>query len=165
MRAISLKDNAEVNYADSNTLLYFTTRYGGAAPRRCCPAYKSPNAASICPDPHTPPPCACMVVLSSTSISRLRRPRSSGLITLRFSAPMPWAIAWPVALPVDADSEALPSVLTGRRCRTLGAGKLFFLSTASTVRWKRLKSASALISVLSRSMVLESSLTRNVSRV
>lgn len=45
------------------------------------------------------------------------------------------------------------------RCRSLGAGKLDFLSIASTVRWKRRKSASARMSVDSKSMVVDSSLT------
>ena len=48
----------------------------------------------------------------------------------------------------------------GFRCRTLGVGKLFFLSMASTVRWKRRKRAWARRRVEGRSMVLESSLTR-----
>jgi hypothetical protein len=45
------------------------------------------------------------------------------------------------------------------RCRMDGAGKLSFLSMASTVRWKRRKRASARTSVLSNSIEVESSLT------
>lgn len=47
----------------------------------------------------------------------------------------------------------------GFRCRTLGAGKLFFLSMASTVRWKRRKRAWARRRVEGRSMVFDNSLT------
>lgn len=45
------------------------------------------------------------------------------------------------------------------RWRSLGVGKLDFLSMASTVRWKRRKRASARMRVDSRSIVVESSLT------
>ena len=45
------------------------------------------------------------------------------------------------------------------RCLSFGAGKLDFLSMASTVRWKRRKRASARTRVDSRSIVVESSLT------
>jgi predicted acyltransferase (DUF342 family) len=44
-------------------------------------------------------------------------------------------------------------------CRNLGAGKLDFLSMASTVLWKRRNSASARMSVDSRSIVVDNSLT------
>jgi hypothetical protein len=50
----------------------------------------------------------------------------------------------------------------GLRCRTVapcGAGKLLFLSIASTVFWKRRNSCSARMRVDSRSIVLESSFT------
>ena len=46
------------------------------------------------------------------------------------------------------------------RCLRLGFGKLDFLSMASTVRWKRRKRASARMRVDSRSIELDSSLTR-----
>lgn len=49
--------------------------------------------------------------------------------------------------------------------RNFGAGKFAFLSIASTLRWKRRKSASARISVDSRSIVLESSLTSSISSI
>lgn len=49
-------------------------------------------------------------------------------------------------------------VETGR-CRSFGLGKLDFLSIASTVLWKRRKSASARTRVDSRSIVVESSFT------
>ena len=52
--------------------------------------------------------------------------------------------------------EGLPAVL---RWRTVGVGKLFRLSTASTVRWKRRKRAWARRRVEGRSIVFESSLT------
>lgn len=45
------------------------------------------------------------------------------------------------------------------RCRTTGAGKLSFLSTASTVRWNRRKRAWARSKVDGRSIVFASSLT------
>lgn len=46
-----------------------------------------------------------------------------------------------------------------RRWTADGAGKLFFLSIASTVRWKRRKRDSARVRIGRRSIVLESSLT------
>lgn len=60
-------------------------------------------------------------------------------------------------------TEAAESWDAPMRFRIAGLGKLAFLSTASTVRWKRRKRDSALISVDSRSMALESSLTLDVS--
>ena len=45
------------------------------------------------------------------------------------------------------------------RCRNFGFGKLDFLSTASTVLWKRRNRASARTNVDSKSIVVESSLT------
>ncbi len=47
----------------------------------------------------------------------------------------------------------------GCRRRMFGAGKLDFLSIASTVLWKRRNKASARTRVLSRFIVVESSLT------
>jgi hypothetical protein len=68
------------------------------------------------------------------------------------STPLVLAVAlWLAAL---AEEE----LRTGR-CRNLGAGKFDFLSIASTVRWKRRNKASARMSVLSKSIVVESSLT------
>ena len=50
------------------------------------------------------------------------------------------------------------------RWRTLfGTGKWFFLSTDSTVRWKRRNNCSALIKLEGRSIVLDNSLTTHVS--
>ena len=58
---------------------------------------------------------------------------------------------------VEDEDEVL--VWAVGRFRSLGAGKLDFLSIASTVRWKRRKRASARMRVDSRSIVVESSLT------
>ena len=83
---------------------------------------------------------------------------------------MPFRTSVPVAagglccveLPVAEES-------VGLRCRIVGLGKLCFLSTASTVRWKRRNKDCARRRVEGRSMVLESSLTvklsQNVSKV
>ena len=58
---------------------------------------------------------------------------------------------------VEDEEEVL--VCAVGRFRSLGAGKLDFLSMASTVRWKRRNRASARMRVDSRSIVEESSLT------
>ena len=58
---------------------------------------------------------------------------------------------------VEDEEEVL--VCAVGRFLSLGAGKLDFLSMASTVRWNRRKRASARMRVDSRSMVVESSLT------
>ena len=58
-----------------------------------------------------------------------------------------------------ADVEGYNDVAAVFRCLSFGAGKLDFLSMASTVRWKRRKRASARTRVDSRSIVVESSLT------
>jgi hypothetical protein len=72
------------------------------------------------------------------------------------------ALVLALAPPPEADPvlAALPEeeTLLGR-CRSFGAGKLDFLSIASTVRWKRRNKASARISVDSRSIVVDNSLT------
>ena len=57
-------------------------------------------------------------------------------------------------------TEPLLAFLVGCLCRRFGAGKLDFLSIASTVLWKRRKRASARTSVDSRSIVVDSSLTK-----
>lgn len=51
------------------------------------------------------------------------------------------------------------------RWRTIGAGKLSFLSIASTVRWNRRKRAWARSKVDGRSIVFASSLTVNIRDV
>lgn len=65
------------------------------------------------------------------------------------------AVEAPAGLPDDADAGSEPF-----RWRTLGAGKLCFLSTASTVRWNLRKRPSARVMVDGRSIVFDSSLTR-----
>lgn len=55
----------------------------------------------------------------------------------------------------DLDGDIHPTELQRR-----GAGKFFFLSTASTTRWNLMKRASALMRVESRSMLPDNSLTR-----
>lgn len=79
--------------------------------------------------------------------------------TLRF----PLSVPEVAACGRDADSEA-PGEVGGefieRRWRADGgAGKFCFLSIVSTVRWKRRYRDSARMSVVSRSMVPESSFT------
>lgn len=105
--------------------------------------------------------------LSNTTTFRLSSWRSSGLMTLSSSAdgltallPLPLAAAAsePDALP-SAPSADGPDVMDLRCLAAGAAGKLCFLSMASTVRWKRRKRDSARMRVEGRSMVLDSSLT------
>lgn len=64
---------------------------------------------------------------------------------------------WDGAVSVsDAEAVEVDDLMRGR---TLGVGKFDFLSIASTVLRKRMKSASARMRVDGRSMVFESSLT------
>lgn len=58
---------------------------------------------------------------------------------------------------------ALRTTVDVGRFLNAGAGKLLFLSMASTVRWKRRKSASARMRVDSRSIVVESSFAGVIS--
>lgn len=120
------------------------------------------------------PPCS----FSTTIISLLSSALSSGLTIFSATSSSssftpPSAFALPFALfgvgslacvPVERAPSAcgpeLPSWVIGLRWRIEGAGKLRFLSMASTVRWKRRKRAWARRRVEGRSIVLESSLTR-----
>ncbi len=120
---------------------------------------------------------------STTIISLLSSALSSGLTI--FSAPpsssaaafipssafvLPFALPFPGAeLPAvcvlverapGGCGPELASWAIDLRWRMEGAGKLRFLSMASTVRWKRRKRAWARRRVEGRSMVFESSLTR-----
>jgi hypothetical protein len=79
----------------------------------------------------------------------------AGALPVSLRAPTPGVGAGAVG-EVDAADEldSAAGANTGR-----GAGKLPFLSTASTSRWKRLNRTSARMRVELRSMVHESSLT------
>ena len=119
----------------------------------------------------TPPPCSLTPLLSSTSTFLLRSCLSSGLMTFSLaflfpSSPSSTTPLLPGRLrPSTADVAPEFRVLgeeglsAGLRWRMVGVGKLFRLSTASTVRWKRRKRAWARRRVEGRSIVLESSLT------
>lgn len=89
--------------------------------------------------PGIPSPFAATVLRGNTSTFLLNSLRSSGVIVFAGSAFLPLAAELP------------------------GAGKFCFLSIASTTRWNLRKRASALINVDSKSIVLDSSLTNNVS--
>lgn len=115
----------------------------------------------------TPPPCSATSFLSSTSTFLLSSCLNSGLITFSFALtgstspllgrPRPSA---PVALPFELLGREEDGLSVGFfRCRTGAAGKLFLLSIASTVRWKRRKRAWARRRMELRSIVFESSLT------
>lgn len=101
----------------------------------------------------SPSPFFCTTFRGRISTSLLRSLRSSGLMTGAESS---------LALPLSTDGAGSPSPCDAEElCRWVrGLGKLRFLSTASTLRWKRRNKASARISVESRSIVLESSLTK-----
>lgn len=116
---------------------------------------------------HPSPFCATSF-LGRIATSRLRRPLSSGVMTFTTSSCSSGALSlfWDGERgPVLGSSPALTvplveddvAVLDERV--VLGAGKFFFLSIASTSRWKRRNRASARIRVDSRSIVHESSLT------
>jgi hypothetical protein len=79
------------------------------------------------------------------------------LPALTASIALVFALPLPAALSPEVDGAA-DRLRTGR-CRNFGAGKLDFLSIASTVRWKRRKRASARMRVDSKSIVVESSFT------
>lgn len=136
------------------------------------PNAEQSDAKYTCREHHdpTPPPFATTVSLSSTSTFRLSKPLNSGLMTFA-SAPSSVLACLPLSVP-DDEACALESCVLGIGpgpeaiaascflCLACGAdGKLLFLSTVSTVLWKRLKSDSARTRVDSRSMVPESSLT------
>ena len=119
----------------------------------------------------TPPPCSLTPFLSSTSTFLLKSWRSSGLMTFSLAFCLP---ASPSSIPPllpgrlrPSTADVAPEVLelgeeglsAGLRWRTVGVGKLFRLSTASTVRWKRRKRVWARRRVEGRSIVFESSLT------
>lgn len=107
--------------------------------------------------------------MSSTSTFLLRSCLSSGLMTFSLIFPFsssPPALLLPGRLRLSTDDvtpESLglgeDSLSAGLRWRTVGVGKLFRLSTASTVRSKRRKRAWARRRVEGRSIVFESSLT------
>ena len=119
----------------------------------------------------TPPPCSATSCLSSLSTFRLNSLRSSGLITRSsvFSSDSRRVLGFAARFghcgggsdPVDEDApcdgESSAAVLRRRSC--FGSGKFDFLSTASTVRWKRRNNISARMRVELRSIVFESSFT------
>lgn len=109
----------------------------------------------------------CCVVSRSRSVPSLALALPAALLLPRTALPLllPAASA-PVAEVTERlfwSSDTSPPPAAGLsvalRCRTVGVGKLCFLSMASTVRWKRRKRACARRSVEGRSILLESSLT------
>ena len=118
-------------------------------------AQKGPAAAAAAA------PFFCTTLRGRTSTSRLRSLRSSGLMIffLFFSCSSLVCVRFCCCRDEPCGGEEEDDDDGSGSGSVRGAGKFCFLSMASTRRLKRRKSASARMSVDSRSIVLESSLT------